>query len=737
MKYLPTKFQSFCLVCLAAVGAVSGQSITVTYPGRPYLEAVGGSSGFFQTGQPADIMLCGVGFNKTGGSLLFNHLGGIGSDGTRVVLTDRNNNRVLIWLAPPSGNTPPDLVLGQPDFTQNNPGSGSHQMNWPVAVSVSATGRVAVTDANNDRVLLWNSFPTSNGQPADLAIRLSQFANPVPGRPPLGWPWGVWTDGTRLVVSATQGSAMLFWNSWPAASNSPPSFILTNAAFGTPRAITSDGTFLAVEDHNAALSPAPPGAPPGHATFFWNTFPTSATAPHSFVLGGRYRGGMVGTKLVLLGEGRMRIWNSPPQNDATPPVQDLNGPWGSDCDALAVAGGRVLTMDENQNAILGFNSLPTAASGSATPHFTIGSPAVGTNTLLTEYFIQNPCPVSDGTSLFVCSDFHQRLCVWRRIPDESGAWPDVVYQLPGGGWDSALFGGKLVLATVGRIYIWDNLPLYGELPSRTITGKIGNTNLTQLRGVALDSSYFYVADYNSQQVHVFAGIPNASDDPLVTISPGGRPGRISSDGTWLAVPVEGQGGPHSVKLYRVSDLPAVTAPARSIQPPQVQLNLPQGCTVSHGRLFIADTSFNRVLGWSNVANAVAGQAPDLVLGEKNLTDTKAEIGRDKLFMPAALSFDGQRLWAGEFKFSSRLLRFRVGASSLLPVYVEASPSLENGIFRVRLMGQPGQRLEFLRSENLTEWNSAGFRSFTGSGTLEFWEPVSAGQSRLFLKAVSY
>lgn len=85
--------------------------------------------GFFRTGQPADILLSGVDFNDTGGGLLFNHPGGIAGDGTRVLLADRNNNRVLIWLAPPQAGTPPDLVLGQPDFTQNNPGKGLHQLN--------------------------------------------------------------------------------------------------------------------------------------------------------------------------------------------------------------------------------------------------------------------------------------------------------------------------------------------------------------------------------------------------------------------------------------------------------------------------------------------------------------------------------------------------------------------------------------------------------------------------------
>lgn len=712
-------------------------NITVSYPGRPYRPAVGGTSGFFQTGQEADIMLAGIDFNNTGGPLLFNHPGHIGGDGTRVLLADRDNNRVLVWLAPPGTNTPPDLVLGQPDFTQNNPGLSRAQMNWPTAVSLAPNGRLVVADANNDRLLLWSSFPTSNAAPATLAIVTTIFPNPTPGRPPLMWPWGVWTDGNRVVASATQGGALLFWNTWPTSDTTPPSFILTNSAFGTPRALTTDGTFLAVDDHNAIL--AQPTQPFGHATFFWTNFPTSANAPFHFAINGRYRGGMVGPKLVLLGEGRMKIWNGVPTGTNVPPAQDLRGPWGSDGDGLTVAGGRIYTMDENSNAILGFTALPTNPTGGATPHFAIGSPSPQTNTLLTQYFLQNPCPVSSGSNLFVSSDFHQRLAVWRRLPDQSGAWPDVVYEIPGGGWANTIFSNKLILATVGRVYVWDSLPLNGELPSRTLSGRIGTNNLGSLRGVAMDTNFFYLADYDRSRVLVFAGIPTTNDNPVAVLAPGGRPGRLSSDGTWLAVPVEGQGGPHSVKLYRVADLPGGTTPVRSIQAPQAQLNLPGGCTASHGRLFIGDTSFNRVLVWSNILDAVNGLAPGIVLGATSLSlaDTTPEIGRDKLFMPAALNFDGQYLWVGEFKFSSRLLRYSPSSGASGPLTLTGPLSATGGQFRARAAGAAGQRFELQSSTNLTTWRIDGFRNLpTNGAALHVAVPVPPGQPRLFLRTRS-
>ena len=183
-----------------------------------YAVAPANLSGWFTTGQEADILLSGIDFNNTGGSLLFNHPKGIASDGVRLLLADGNNNRVLIWNSLPTGDTPPDLVLGQPDFTSNNPGSGRRQLNWPVSVA-AAGGRVVVADTYNDRILIWNSFPTENATPADIVLQ-----GHTPGQPEgsqskgdFHWPWGVWTDGERLAVTSTMGGYLLIWNTIPRA----------------------------------------------------------------------------------------------------------------------------------------------------------------------------------------------------------------------------------------------------------------------------------------------------------------------------------------------------------------------------------------------------------------------------------------------------------------------------------------------------------------------------------------
>ena len=68
---------------------------------------------------------------------------------------------------------------------------------------------------------------------------------------------------------------------------------------------------------------------------------------------------------------------------------------------LAVAGERVF-ITTNFHTISVYNSIPESVDQK--PDFVIGGPYIYTNTLESNYFMFNPNPASDGTSLFVASD---------------------------------------------------------------------------------------------------------------------------------------------------------------------------------------------------------------------------------------------------------------------------------------------------------------------------------------------
>lgn len=639
---------------------VSPESLTcsVVRTNSSYRSAPTNASGWFTSGQEADIMLSGIDFNNSGGPLLFNHPKGIATDGIHLLLADGNNNRVLIWNSLPTGNTPPDLVLGQPNFITNYPGKERNQMNWPASVATDGT-RVVVADTNNDRILIWNKFPTQSAAPADIVLDGKVgFEFGKPSKSGFSWPWGVWTDGQKLVVSSTQGGYVLIWNSFPTRDNQPADLYLTaGGSLGTPRTMTSDGKSLIVGDHNAKNTSSTMG------NFFWKRFPTRDDEPYDFfrpVHGAWLTGGFTQAgKLLMLGE-TLHIWNGFPAAGDEPPALSISGFrfTGGDGAGLAIAGNRVYISTYNGNRILVYNQVPTDPRQK--PDFAIGSPDIYSNTLDDHYFITNAVPATDGKSLFVSSDFDRRLYVWKQIPDQSGAYPDLVYtfneEAP---WDNALWGNTLILAGRDAVMVWKELPLEGQLPDKTFKGGIGGVAFKDLKGVALDDKYLYLSDFEANKIYVWKGIPEDDTQPLFSLDVD-RPWRLSSDGEYLVVTSIYN---HRVDIYRASELSANAKPVATIGGPRhpnvlLSFNLPQDAIASHGSLFVADSGFNRVYIWKKISDAVNGKLPDVELGKGGVGVPPLAL-KGGFFNPAGIAFDGSYLWVGEFKFSFRLLRFSV------------------------------------------------------------------------------
>jgi hypothetical protein len=147
----------------------------------------------------------------------------IATDGKILVLADTDNNRVLIWNTIPTlPDQPADIVLGQPNFTTANLGLNASSFRGPQGVWVQGT-QLFVADTQNHRVLIWNSIPTSDGQPANVVLGEPNFTTAPPATtsnlPPtasnLFSPVSVTSDGTRLYVADLGHSRVLIWNSIP------------------------------------------------------------------------------------------------------------------------------------------------------------------------------------------------------------------------------------------------------------------------------------------------------------------------------------------------------------------------------------------------------------------------------------------------------------------------------------------------------------------------------------------
>jgi hypothetical protein len=110
------------------------------------------TNGSLATASPSDSSLCFTWGNSN------NWTAGVDVDsGNNVWVVDSGNNRVLRF---PNGSKHADLVLGQPNFSSNGPGSNLNQLKDPSVVRVTVRG-VYVADRGNNRVLLYSGALSS------------------------------------------------------------------------------------------------------------------------------------------------------------------------------------------------------------------------------------------------------------------------------------------------------------------------------------------------------------------------------------------------------------------------------------------------------------------------------------------------------------------------------------------------------------------------------------------------
>jgi len=231
----------------------------------------------------------------------FNAPQSVAVSGGRLFAADRFNQRVLIWNAVPAAtNTPADLVVGQGSLTAAVPACNRAGLSGPESVAVTGT-RLIVADSNQHRVLVWNTIPTASGTPADLVLGQADFLSCNPNRGPssatpgaaagntLQYPIGVWSDGARLIVADSLNNRVLIWRVFPTRAGQDADVVLgqmgpagnasngggaiSAAGLNQPSFLDSNGTQLAVADslNNRVL--------------IWNSVPTANDTPAQVVLG--------------------------------------------------------------------------------------------------------------------------------------------------------------------------------------------------------------------------------------------------------------------------------------------------------------------------------------------------------------------------------------------------------------------------------------------------------------------
>jgi len=159
----------------------------------------------------------------------------LASDGVHLAVADTYHNRILIWNHLPTySNAPADVVVGQKNFTdwQSLPQgtSTASSLRGPQGVWIQ-NGKLFVADTQNNRVLIWNSIPTTNGVPADVVVGFSNFttfnSSAVANQPTSATatnmldPVSVTSDGTHMFVTDLGYNRVLIWNSIPTGNGVP------------------------------------------------------------------------------------------------------------------------------------------------------------------------------------------------------------------------------------------------------------------------------------------------------------------------------------------------------------------------------------------------------------------------------------------------------------------------------------------------------------------------------------
>ena len=154
----------------------------------------------------------------------------------KMIVADSNNDRVLIYNSIPTVNgAAPDLVLGQSSASACSAGSGTPSLStfWYPSDAWSDDQRLVVADFNNNRVLVWTTFPTSNGQAADLVLGQAAPNTRVSGSAATQMfsPYYVTSNGTVLAVADNDNNRVLVWSAFPATNDAPADVVLGQGGF--------------------------------------------------------------------------------------------------------------------------------------------------------------------------------------------------------------------------------------------------------------------------------------------------------------------------------------------------------------------------------------------------------------------------------------------------------------------------------------------------------------------------
>ena len=580
------------------------------------------------------------GLSRPTGVLLFRDQGAGGQ--RKLAVADTGNNRVLIWNqvpTDPAARKPPDVVLGQTDFTTNvsNFGVlGPKTMSGPSSLA-SDGARLFVGDEANRRVLVFDPIPTSHFSPATAVWGQTDLAKNTRATTPTASvlnATNLFIDKLgQLFIGDTGFARVLGFSTYPKLPTAMPSWLFgqpdyvsmtagngDNNLNGPDGAAYSDGTTLYVTDtlNDRLLTYALPAAAP---------MPSRVMS-----IGQTFAAGVKSGTICS---------NTANASCLFRPIGVTAGDCGAASPCLFVA-------DANNNRVVRFQAGATAAD------LVLGQSVFTTRTNLfpaTAASMSGPNAVScDGTTLAVADTGNSRILLYALPLTGSGQSANVVLGQPDTSSNAvnappqinalsfnsvssiSSDGTRLVVADTGsnRVLLWNALPPNASTPPDVILGQAsdatnlsngGTTTLTASSlssplGVHLAGGRLAVADQRNHRVLIWNSVPAASNAP--------------------ADIVIGQ-----------TDFTKGSVNGGGASPSGSTLSSPSWVHMTDTGIWVADTNNHRVLRFDNPYASSSGAVAALILGQAaanvGANNAGGTVADSSLSSPNAVATDGKRL----------------------------------------------------------------------------------------------
>ncbi|PIZ10944.1 hypothetical protein COY54_00935 [Candidatus Falkowbacteria bacterium CG_4_10_14_0_8_um_filter_41_36] len=632
---------------------------------------------------------------------------GLAFDGTRLFTADWQFNRILIYNTLPTTNdAAANVVLGQPNMTSstaNNGGLSASSLSEPRAIDVSG-GKLLVADRSNNRVLIWNTIPTTDNQAADVVLGQPNMTSSTANNGgitahSLYQPNGVAVVNGKLYISDSGNNRVLIFNTIPTTNQQDADLVL-----GQPNMTSNTANNGGISSHSIKAPINVSGTADkllvtdsgNHRVLIFNTIPSVNQADAD----------------VAVGQPDM---TSGTVNNGGLSASSLNNPWDAD-----IIDGKLYIADLINARVLGFNSVPTTNGASA--NFVLGQDALTRNNNSYGGYnrLASTKVVIQGGKMAVIDTNNHRVLLWNSVPSPSDTVsPDVVLGQPditsstannGGAsasslyypWTGAICGDKLVVGDYlnSRVLIWNSWPTVNQEAADIVLGQPNMTSGSANNGgVSAHSLYFpssatcvgtklMITDLWNHRVLIWNEFPttNQEDADLVlgqpnmtsnTVNNGGisahslnRPSGAESDGTrlsvadyannrvliWTSFPVANQEDADLVLGQPNMTSNTVNNGGISAS----SLYIPYGLYSDGTRFFIVDSANHRILGWSDTPTT-NGQSADFVIGQASFTSIVRNITAETLLSPTTLSVYNGNVYVGD-QGNNRILIYPTGPS---------------------------------------------------------------------------